>query len=270
MLEISDTTGYNGSDLPSILQKIPNHSFSRIFPTLHFSCGNFSELIGYASKFPNLKVLKLSPSQNIYVFDITALMESSIICKLEALHISSNNLDLIVQKEPCDWPKDNVRNTITELDIRVKTISVSTLECIMTKFTHLQKLAIHQNLHLTDYQNSSIDKAEPQVFMDQFTFYCNSIKNVEVFMVYETFAEDGDMVPRQISTQKGRLIDMEHVSCFCYKDNTSVDTRFFDDDDPVDEFHYYFDDEDIYVPDDPFFSFPEEPSHTLLDPNILI
>ncbi|KAI7873344.1 uncharacterized protein EV154DRAFT_528247 [Mucor mucedo] len=252
MLELSDITGYDSDGLPAVRHQTPDHPL----PTPHFSCDGYPDLISYASKFPNLKVLKLLPSPDIHVLDITALMESSIICKLEALHISSNDLDLIVQKEPCDWPKDNECNTITELDICVKTISVSTLECIMTKFTHLQRLAIDQDLHLTDYQNSSFDKAETQVFMDQFTFYCNRIKNLEVFMVYETLDEDGDRVPRQISTQEGRLIDMEHESCFCYyKDNTSVGTGFFDDDDPVEEFHYYFDDddEDTYAPDDDFF-----------------
>lgn len=208
-------------------------------------------LISYVSKFPNLKVLKLLPTVNVDVIDLSTFMDPSI-CRLETLHISGDHLTLIIQDTPNHWPKINSCKSITELDIRVKEINVNTLEYIMHHFTHLEKLSLYPSHHLLDYQNSSFQQTESYLFMAQFTCYCQGIKDTRICLVYETVSEDGKIVPRQVLSQYGRLIDLGHGVRSCCPRKLPMRRNSLDDYDAVDEYNYYFgeDDDDSYYDDD--------------------
>ncbi|KAI7873340.1 uncharacterized protein EV154DRAFT_570158 [Mucor mucedo] len=193
----------------------------RLAATLHSLNEACETLLDVASKFFNLKVLKLQLSSLSNNIDITAIMATNI-RKLEILHIFGSHCRMVIQ-DPPNWPNFNLCNPITELDIRVYRICVSTLECIMTKFSNLEKLVIKIPEHLTDYENSSFDIDESHLLMNQFTSYCSTIKDVEVYMVYETFTEDLDFFPRQLVSQDGQLFDMVHnISSCCYHFNAHL------------------------------------------------
>lgn len=107
--------------------------------------------------------------------------------------------------------------------------------------TNLQKLVINLELHSTFYERSSFDKDKSQLLIDRFTSYCNRVKKVEVYMVYETFAEDNAVVRRQMVTQDGRLIDMEHKISSCCSDLNIFFTRAFNIED------YDITDQNVYI-----------------------
>ncbi|KAI7873342.1 uncharacterized protein EV154DRAFT_487268 [Mucor mucedo] len=181
--------------------------------TIDFFGDGFHKMTNFASKFPKLKVLKLVPGLLCDEIDLTAIMETNI-CKLKTLHIFGSHLRLIISAPRSHWPEVNLCNSVTDLDVRTRMICARGLECIMT-FTNLVKLAIHVDFHLTDYRNSSFNDTESHLLINQFTSFCNRIKIVDVHLVYESFTANHKVITRQIVSQNGRLIDMEHKSTVC-------------------------------------------------------
>ncbi|KAI7873341.1 uncharacterized protein EV154DRAFT_487267 [Mucor mucedo] len=180
----------------------------RLATALNFMAEACHTLTEFASKFPKLKFLKVQPGLLSDDIDITALMATNN-CTLETLHLSSSHCYLHVKKPFHSWPNTNPYNSLTELYISGLGICAETLECIMT-FTNLKKLFIKLIVPSALYEYSRFNRDKTRLLVDRFTSFCNTIKNVEVDMAYETFAEDNAFAERQLVIKDGRSIDKEY------------------------------------------------------------
>ncbi|KAI7867480.1 uncharacterized protein EV154DRAFT_556975 [Mucor mucedo] len=162
-------------------------------------------LLNYVYNFRNLKVLKLLLTGMRDIIDISTLTESNLI-QLKTLHICGEDSILFIENTPSHWSRLNSCGSVTELTLRALTISVNTLEYIMTYFDNVDRLNLYQTHPLKNYCNSSYDEKVTPTLIEKLKSYCTGKEDVHVFFKYDTIGGQENF-KKQVLIKGGKLID---------------------------------------------------------------
>ncbi|KAI7867479.1 uncharacterized protein EV154DRAFT_488320 [Mucor mucedo] len=187
-------------------------------------------LLNYVYSFRNLKVLKLLLLRIRDVIDITILTESNLL-QLETLHICGEYSILYIENTPSHWSRLNSCGSVTELTLRARTISVNTLEYVMTYFTNVDRLNLIQKDLLENYTNSSYSEEETPALIMKLNSYCMGKEDADIFFKYDAM-EGETQIRKHVIFRGGQLIDeiRQHGYYSSSNEHYNSESDYYDDD----------------------------------------